>query len=96
MKVHTSNYRIEGYTTTPTETELGNLATGLGIPFMIDLGSGNLLNFDAFNLPKEPTVADAISHGADLVTFSGDLITCVKSLLTIESLPPSCRLPSIR
>lgn len=72
MKVHTSNYRIEGYTTTPTETELGNLATGLGIPFMIDLGSGNLLNFDAFNLPKEPTVADAISHGADLVTFSGD------------------------
>ncbi len=72
MKVHTSNYRIEGYTTTPTETELGNLATGLGIPFMIDLGSGNLLNFDAFNLPKEPTVADAIRHGADLVTFSGD------------------------
>ena len=72
MKVHTSNYRIEGYTTTPTETELGNLATGLGIPFMIDLGSGNLLNFDAFNLPKEPTVADAIRQGADLVTFSGD------------------------
>lgn len=72
MKVHTSNYRIEGYTTTPTETELGNLATGLGIPFMIDLGSGNLLNFEALSLPKEPTVADAIGHGADLVTFSGD------------------------
>jgi len=72
MKVHTSNYRIEGYTTNPTESELAKLASGLGIPFMIDLGSGNLLDFTAMNLPKEPTVADAIGHGADLVTFSGD------------------------
>jgi L-seryl-tRNA(Ser) seleniumtransferase len=72
MKVHTSNYRIEGYTTNPTESELARLASGLGIPFMIDLGSGNLLDFAALNLPKEPTVADALGQGADLVTFSGD------------------------
>ena len=72
MKVHTSNYRIEGFTTCPAESELAQVASNRGIPFMIDLGSGNLIDFRSLGLPHEPTVADAISNGADLVTFSGD------------------------
>jgi len=72
MKVHTSNYRIEGFTAHPGEKELARIAGHHGLPFMIDLGSGNLIDFGALGLPEEPTVADAISNGADLVTFSGD------------------------
>lgn len=72
MKVHASNYRIEGFTASPGESALAQVANDHGIPFMIDLGSGNLIDFKALGLPPEPTVADAIKSGADLVTFSGD------------------------
>ena len=72
MKVHSSNYRIEGFTATPTEGALADLAADYKIPFMIDLGSGNLIDFKVLGLPEEPTVAHTLQNGADLVTFSGD------------------------
>ena len=72
MKVHTSNYRIDGFTSCPPEQELSTLAADNGMSFMIDLGSGNFIDFPALGLPREATVADALKNGADLVTFSGD------------------------
>ena len=72
MKVHTSNYRVEGFTATVGEPELAALASEHGLPFVIDLGSGNLVNFGALGLPDEPTAKQALESGADLITFSGD------------------------
>lgn len=72
MKVHTSNYRVEGFTASVSERELAELARAHNLPFVIDLGSGNLVDFEALGLPEEPTVAQAVANGADLVTFSGD------------------------
>jgi L-seryl-tRNA(Ser) seleniumtransferase len=72
MKVHTSNYRVEGFTASVSEPELAALAGEHDLPFVIDLGSGNLVDFKALGLPEEPTAAEALTNGADLVTFSGD------------------------
>lgn len=72
MKVHTSNYRVEGFTCDVEEDELAALASEHHIPFVHDLGSGNLVNFSALGLPDEPTAAQALTNGADLITFSGD------------------------
>ena len=72
MKVHTSNYRVEGFTSAVHERELAALARENQLPFVIDLGSGNLVNFSALGLPDEPTAAQALTNGADLITFSGD------------------------
>ena len=72
MKVHTSNFKIDGFTKAVPESELAALAKGHNIPFVIDLGSGNLADFAALGLPDEPTVSQALEAGADLVTFSGD------------------------
>jgi L-seryl-tRNA(Ser) seleniumtransferase len=72
MKVHTSNYRVEGFTSAVAESELAALAREHQMPFVIDLGSGNLVNFSALGLPDEPTAAQALANGADLITFSGD------------------------
>jgi L-seryl-tRNA(Ser) seleniumtransferase len=72
LKVHTSNYRVEGFTAAVSETELAALAREHQLPFVIDLGSGNLVNFSALGLPDEPTAAQALANGADLITFSGD------------------------
>ncbi|MFT7048804.1 MAG: L-seryl-tRNA(Ser) seleniumtransferase [Halioglobus sp.] len=72
MKVHASNYSIEGFTSVVPEADIAALAREFKLPFVIDLGSGNLLDFPALGLPHEPTVADAIKSGADLVSFSGD------------------------
>jgi L-seryl-tRNA(Ser) seleniumtransferase len=72
LKVHTSNYAIEGFTACVPEKELSTLCRARGIPFAVDLGSGTLADLRRFGLPHEPTAAEALANGADLVTFSGD------------------------
>jgi len=72
MKAHTSNYRIEGFTSSVNETAIAEVAAAKGIPFAVDLGSGTLVDMARFGLPHEPTPAETLSQGAHLVTFSGD------------------------
>jgi L-seryl-tRNA(Ser) seleniumtransferase len=72
MKVHTSNYAIQGFTAAVAEPELATLAREHGLPFIVDLGSGMLVNLEAYGLPHEPTPRETMAHGANLVTFSGD------------------------
>jgi L-seryl-tRNA(Ser) seleniumtransferase len=72
MKVHTSNYVIEGFTASVRESELAQLCKEHGVPFVVDLGSGALVDLRAYGLPYEPTPAETLANGADVVTFSGD------------------------
>jgi L-seryl-tRNA(Ser) seleniumtransferase len=72
MKVHTSNYRIEGFTKEVAAAELVPLVREKGIALVDDLGSGTLVDLSRFGLARERTVQDALRDGADLVTFSGD------------------------
>ena len=72
MKVHRSNYAISGFTADVDERALAKLAHDHGIPFAVDLGSGTLVDLGRFGLPHEPTPAETIAGGADLVTFSTD------------------------
>jgi L-seryl-tRNA(Ser) seleniumtransferase len=72
LKVHTSNYRIVGFTKEVPAAEMVELAHRHGIPVMEDLGSGMLMDLSPFGLPREPTVREAVEAGIDVVTFSGD------------------------
>jgi L-seryl-tRNA(Ser) seleniumtransferase len=72
LKAHTSNYRIEGFTAEADPVQLGALAAQHSLPFVVDLGSGTLTDLTRFGLPREPTPADTLRDGADIVTFSGD------------------------
>jgi L-seryl-tRNA(Ser) seleniumtransferase len=72
LKVHTSNYRIEGFTAEVPPRELAALSRERGVPLVHDLGSGTLVDLASWGLAHEATVAEAVADGADLVTFSGD------------------------
>jgi L-seryl-tRNA(Ser) seleniumtransferase len=72
MRVHTSNYRIEGFTKAVPESELAHLAAQHDIPFIVDMGCGNLIDLKNLGLPHEATAQDTLRNGADLVLFSGD------------------------
>ena len=74
LKVHTSNYRVVGFVSEVGLPELVAMARRHNLPVMEDLGSGALVDLSQYGLPKEPLVADRISLGADIVTFSGDKV----------------------
>lgn len=71
-RVHPSNYRIIGFTAAPAIAELTELAHKHGLIFYEDAGSGALPDLSSYGLEGEPRIADSISAGADVVTFSGD------------------------
>ncbi|MDD4504619.1 MAG: L-seryl-tRNA(Sec) selenium transferase [Clostridiaceae bacterium] len=72
MKVHTSNYRILGFTSEVESEDMVALGRKLGLPVIEDLGSGMLMDLTEYGLPYEPTVQQAVKAGMDVVTFSGD------------------------
>lgn len=72
MKVHTSNYAIQGFTTSVADADVAALAHAASLPMVVDLGSGTLVDMATYGLPPEVTVAHTIASGADVVTFSGD------------------------
>ncbi len=72
LKVHTSNYRIVGFTSEVPLEDLVALGQRHDLPVMEDLGSGSLIDVSSFGLEKEPTVGEVVRAGADVVTFSGD------------------------
>ena len=74
LKVHTSNYKVVGFTSEVTLDELVAIGKKYNIPVMEDLGSGALIDLSRYGLPKEPIVSERIRAGADVVTFSGDKI----------------------
>ena len=72
MRVHTSNYKIVGFTEQTSIGELAELAHRFGLLAVDDLGSGSLIDLAPLGLPDEPCVADSIAAGADLACFSGE------------------------
>ena len=72
LKVHTSNYRVVGFTAAVSSRELSLLGRERGIPVMEDLGSGCLVDLRRYGFPYEPTVPEVVASGVDIVSFSGD------------------------
>ncbi len=72
LKVHPSNYHIEGFAADVPARALAALGTERGLPLCVDLGSGALVDLSRFGLPREPTPRETLAAGASLVTFSGD------------------------
>jgi len=72
LKVHTSNFKVMGFTQEVEATELCQLAGQYDLPVYDDLGSGMLVDLSRFGLKKEPTVQESIKDGVDIVSFSGD------------------------
>jgi L-seryl-tRNA(Ser) seleniumtransferase len=72
MKVHTSNYAVQGFTAAVGEAQLAELSRARGVPLATDLGSGSLIDMSQWGLPKEPTPQEMLAAGCGVVTFSGD------------------------
>jgi len=72
LKIHTSNYRIVGFTDSVPAADMVALGKQHKIPVMEDLGSGMLFDLSPYGLPKEPTVKEGVAAGIDVLTFSGD------------------------
>lgn len=72
LKVHTSNFRVVGFTKSVRRQELAEIAKKAHIPFVEDLGSGSLLDLSPYGFKDEPQIARVIAEGVDVVTFSGD------------------------
>ena len=72
LKVHTSNYKIVGFTEEASVEELAALGKKYHLPVLVDLGSGVLMDLEKFGLSHEPTVQETLKKGADVVCFSGD------------------------
>lgn len=72
LKVHTSNFKILGFTEEVSVEELVELGRSKGIPFIEDIGSGTLVDFSKYGFTYEPTVQESIRKGVDVITFSGD------------------------
>ena len=72
LRVHTSNFRIIGFTSEVSAGEMVTLARKHRLVTMEDLGSGSLIDFSPYGFPKEPTVQEIVSSGVDIITFSGD------------------------
>jgi L-seryl-tRNA(Ser) seleniumtransferase len=72
LRVHTSNYRIVGFTHTPTLAELASLAHENGLLIYEDAGSGALIDFNDYGISGEPVIRESFAAGADVISFSGD------------------------
>jgi L-seryl-tRNA(Ser) seleniumtransferase len=72
MKVHTSNYAVQGFTASVDESVLAGIAHTRNVLLATDLGAGSLVDLSTYGLPKEPQPQDKLSAGCDVVTFSGD------------------------
>jgi L-seryl-tRNA(Ser) seleniumtransferase len=72
LRVHKSNFRMEGFVHQPELAELAALAKERGVPLIEDLGSGALADLSTFGLEREPTIAESLEAGVDVVTCSGD------------------------
>ncbi|MCA1635701.1 MAG: L-seryl-tRNA(Sec) selenium transferase, partial [Acidobacteria bacterium] len=72
LRVHPSNYRIVGFTSTPMLEELAHLAHERGLPLYEDAGSGALLDLAPYGITGEPVIRESVAQGADIVSFSGD------------------------
>jgi len=72
LKVHTSNFRIVGFTAEVEAVELVELARRHNLLTMEDLGSGSLVDLSPYGLPKEPTAPEVVAAGVDVICFSGD------------------------
>jgi L-seryl-tRNA(Ser) seleniumtransferase len=72
LKVHSSNYRVVGFTAEVSSRELVEIGRARGIPVMEDLGSGSLVDLRPHGFPYEPTVQEVVAAGVEVVSFSGD------------------------